>query len=326
MPTLAHHGGDAVLRKVCLPAGDVGRSPCEPLIVARHRTIDSHTRISLRALFNGDGRNSTDAGLPGTTMNGWVFRQVSNWRCFRFHFRLTNRWPREYLNEIELRLRVVVHARYRQLNRSLYLRHSPAGICSVTRTHFVRDRRDPHFAVSVPSSRVHRSREMTSFNTKSTASSSGSGLTTGVDDDRRGVDHDDNLREITRNLNQSLIAGMAEGVCLQMANGEIAAINAAATRILGLDAEQIVGRANEGPLRGAVREDGSPFPEHLDPSKVTLRTGKPQTDVVMGIAGATGGLTWISVNSQPLTADGESSPYAVLTVPRGFETSPTESE
>jgi len=134
------------------------------------------------------------------------------------------------------------------------------------------------------------------------------------------------MREITRNLNQSLIAGMAEGVCLQMANGEIAAINAAATRILGLDAEQIVGRANEGPLRGAVREDGSPFPEHLDPSKVTLRTGKPQTDVVMGIAGATGGLTWISVNSQPLTADGESSPYAVLTVPRGFETSPTESE
>src|SRR5450631_2884996 len=307
MPTLAHHGGDAVLRKVCLPAGDVGRSPCEPLIVARHRTIESHTGISLRALSNGDGRNSTDAGLPGTTMNGWFFRQVSNWRCFRFHFRLTNRWPREYLNEIELRLRVVVHARYRQLNRSLYLRHSPAGICSVTRTHFVRDRRDPHFAVSVPSSRVHRSREMTSFNTKSTASSSGSGLTTGVDDDRRGVDHDDNMREITRNLNQSLIA-------------------AAATRILGLDAEQIVGRANEGPLRGAVREDGSPFPEHLDPSKVTLRTGKPQTDVVMGIAGATGGLTWISVNSQPLTADGESSPYAVLTVPRGFETSPTESE
>jgi PAS domain S-box-containing protein len=133
----------------------------------------------------------------------------------------------------------------------------------------------------------------------------------GVNRNPEGMSND--FTPATETLNRSLIASMAEGMCLQMANGEIAALNPAAARILGLDAEQIVGRIHDGPPWGAVCEDGSPFPAQLDPSKVALRTGRMQSNVVMGITGASGSLTWISVNSQPLTVDGESSPYAVLT-------------
>jgi hypothetical protein len=39
-----------------------------------------------------------------------------------------------------------------------------------------------------------------------------------------------NFTPATETLNQSLIASMAEGMCLQMANGEIAALNPAAAR------------------------------------------------------------------------------------------------
>ena len=46
---------------------------------------------------------------------------------------------------------------------------------------------------------------------------------------------------------------------------------------------------------------------------VTLRTGEPQHDVVMGIRRPDGALVWISVNSQPLVSEGETRPHAVVT-------------
>jgi hypothetical protein len=89
MPAIAHHGGNADLWEVCLPAGDIGRSPCKPRIIAHDRTVESHAGIG-------------------------------QWRSFRLHVRRANGWPREDLNEIDLRLRVVSHAGYRQLSREQY--------------------------------------------------------------------------------------------------------------------------------------------------------------------------------------------------------------
>jgi PAS domain S-box-containing protein len=114
-------------------------------------------------------------------------------------------------------------------------------------------------------------------------------------------------------LNRSVVTAMAEGMCLQTANGEITAVNPAAARIEGRSPEQMLGRTSDGPQWGATYEDGSPFPGELHPSMVTLRTGEPQTDVVMGIHKPDGTLAWISINSQPLIVDGESTPYAVVT-------------
>jgi PAS domain S-box-containing protein len=112
---------------------------------------------------------------------------------------------------------------------------------------------------------------------------------------------------------RSLVTAMAEGICVQTADGAVVAVNPAAERIQGRSSEQMLGRTGVDPQWGAIYEDGRPFPGELHPAMVTLRTGEPQKDVVMGIHRPDGTLAWISINSQPLIADGESVPYAVVT-------------
>jgi PAS domain-containing protein len=66
-----------------------------------------------------------------------------------------------------------------------------------------------------------------------------------------------------------------------------------------------MGRTALDPRWRAIHEDGSPFPGETFPVAVTLRTGRPCSNVVMGVYKPDGGLTWISINSQPLLdADG----------------------
>ncbi|HEY9604687.1 MAG TPA: PAS domain S-box protein [Allocoleopsis sp.] len=112
---------------------------------------------------------------------------------------------------------------------------------------------------------------------------------------------------------RSLIAVMAEGIVLQQADGAIVACNASAERILGLTAQEMMGRTSVDPRWQSIHEDGSPFLGEDHPSMVTLHTGKPQSDVVMGIHKSDGTLTWILVNSQPLFRPGETQPNAVVT-------------
>ena len=114
-------------------------------------------------------------------------------------------------------------------------------------------------------------------------------------------------------LNRTLVGSMAEGMYLVLASGKIATVNQAATRILGRGADDLIGKTHEIVEWGALSEEGNPLSDELDPLKVTFRTGKPQADIVMQIGGETGETTWISLNTQPLIADGESSPHAVLT-------------
>ncbi len=104
---------------------------------------------------------------------------------------------------------------------------------------------------------------------------------------------------------RSVIAAMQDGIALLDADGSIRECNAAAERILGLSAEQMMGRTPHDPRWRAIHEDGSPFPGETHPPMITLRTGQPCTDVVMGVHKPDGTLTWITINSQPLfEADG----------------------
>jgi PAS domain S-box-containing protein len=93
---------------------------------------------------------------------------------------------------------------------------------------------------------------------------------------------------------------MQGGVVLLDADGGIRACNTSAERILGLSADQITGRTALDPRWHAIHEDGSPFPAETFPVVVTLRTGEPCSNVVMGVYKPNGELTWISINSQPL--------------------------
>ena len=113
-------------------------------------------------------------------------------------------------------------------------------------------------------------------------------------------------------FSQSVIAAMAEGVILQTADGRVQACNASAERILGLTAEQMIGRTPLDPLWQPIHEDGSLFSDDAHPAIITLRTGEPQSNVIMGVQRPDGRLAWVSVNTQPINQAGSSVPEAVV--------------
>ncbi len=122
------------------------------------------------------------------------------------------------------------------------------------------------------------------------------------------------LRESDMRL-RSIFAAMDEGVVFQNKNGEIITANPAAEKILGINAAKLIGKttvdsAQDGKI---IHENGSVFLGAFHPAIITLRTGKPQTNVVMGIHKSEGALTWISINSQPLMLSNDAEPYAVVT-------------
>jgi PAS domain S-box-containing protein len=112
---------------------------------------------------------------------------------------------------------------------------------------------------------------------------------------------------------RSVVSALSEGVVLQAKDGTIQASNEAAARILGLTPEQMMGRKSIDPRWRAIHEDGTPFPGETHPAMVTLRTGEPQSNVIMGVHHPDDTLVWISINSHPLTRPGETQPYAVVT-------------
>ncbi len=111
---------------------------------------------------------------------------------------------------------------------------------------------------------------------------------------------------------RAIVDAMAEGIVLQAADGSIEACNARAEEVLGLTRDQMAGVSSIDPRWQAIHEDGSPFPGNTHPAMVTLATGKPCSDVIMGVHKPDGALTWISVDSQPLFQPGEPKPYAVV--------------
>ncbi|HEX2644516.1 MAG TPA: EAL domain-containing protein [Thermoanaerobaculia bacterium] len=127
---------------------------------------------------------------------------------------------------------------------------------------------------------------------------------------------DAELRE-SEARHRSVLAALAEGVVLQYADGSIGACNESACRILGLTQDQIMGRTSLDPRWQAVHEDGSPFPGEDHPAMVTLRTGEPLAEVIMGIRRPDREQVWISINTQPLFREGqerdwEDPPFAVV--------------
>lgn len=112
---------------------------------------------------------------------------------------------------------------------------------------------------------------------------------------------------------RGLFNAMAEGVVVQAADGRIVSVNPAAERIQGRSAAQMMGLTSDAEEWQAVREDGSPFPGEEHPAMVTLRTGLPQSEVVMGLSRPDGEQRWISINSQPLRLPDDAAPRAVLT-------------
>ncbi len=132
------------------------------------------------------------------------------------------------------------------------------------------------------------------------------------------------LRDVTRErLTESLLGegdarlravvdGLIEGVVMQDAGGRVYACNPRAEALLGLTADQMMGRTSMDPNWRAVRGDGSPFPGAEHPAVLALRSGTPVLNTLMGVHTPDGTLRWIEINANPLFRPGEAAPHAVV--------------
>lgn len=121
---------------------------------------------------------------------------------------------------------------------------------------------------------------------------------------------DQELQESKEQLH-TLFDGMQEGALLQDRSGAILTANNAACSILGLTLSQLAGKSSMVPDWHCIHEDGSPFPGDDHPSMMSVRTGKPLTNVIMGIHKTATALTWVSVNARPLFKPGSTEAYGV---------------
>lgn len=126
-----------------------------------------------------------------------------------------------------------------------------------------------------------------------------------------------------------VLEAMTDGIILQEASGKVLACNHRAQEILGLSKREIfqyipgsinpqVEKKKSGflllnPDMEAIGEDGCPFPIEQNPLQLTLATGLPQENVIIGLKSRGKLIKWILVNSQPFFKYLISKPYAVLT-------------
>jgi len=114
---------------------------------------------------------------------------------------------------------------------------------------------------------------------------------------------------------RSVVAALEEGIVVQDRAGRITAMNSSAEHIFGFSFADIEDHVGLDPRLHATYEDGKFFPDDEYPAVVVLRTGVPESHVIMGFqrsGDSAASVTWVSVNAQPLFNPGESTPYAVV--------------
>jgi PAS domain S-box-containing protein len=96
---------------------------------------------------------------------------------------------------------------------------------------------------------------------------------------------------------RAVVDSANEGMLIYDRSLNIIAGNRAAERIVGLPLAQLIGKPGFTSLLPCVRADGTPLPEAERPTRATVRSGKAQTDLRIGIQRAGGEVTWLSVNT-----------------------------
>jgi PAS domain S-box-containing protein len=109
-----------------------------------------------------------------------------------------------------------------------------------------------------------------------------------------------------------LMNTLPQGVMMINTDGKIEACNKRGAEILGLTEDEALGRVIASPAWKAIKADGSVFPLTEFPAVVSLQTGFPQRNVIMGIQQPDDTLVWLSVNSEALLRPGEFEPYAAV--------------
>lgn len=106
--------------------------------------------------------------------------------------------------------------------------------------------------------------------------------------------------KISEERYRSLFDALGEGAVLVNKEGTVIAVNRCAEKIFEIDTNKMVSMNVFVEDYSYIHEDGSPFPPETHPSIITLRTGQPYKDVVIGIQKPNGKLSWISLNTEPI--------------------------
>ena len=109
-----------------------------------------------------------------------------------------------------------------------------------------------------------------------------------------------------------LMDTLPEGVMLIDADGRIEACNKRGAGILGLTGDTVLGQVLASPSWKAIKTDGTVFPLAEFPPVVSLQTGFPQRNVIIGMHQPNGNLVWLSVNTEALIQPGAFEPYGVV--------------
>ncbi len=106
---------------------------------------------------------------------------------------------------------------------------------------------------------------------------------------------------------------MNDGLVLQDQTGAIVKFNPAALAVLRLTEDELLGRKSTDSMWQAIREDSSSFPGEDHPASISLRTGKSQRNVIMGVKAKFESPSWISINSEPIFGPNSNVPTHVVT-------------
>ena len=127
------------------------------------------------------------------------------------------------------------------------------------------------------------------------------------------------LREMVDALAESeartrgMVNAMDEGMLLTDTRGRMIAWNPSALRILGIE-ETDAEASLQAIARRLTDERGDTLGVERLPSRVTIRTGEPMRDVVLGVPFENGEHIWLSENTHPLYRAPGEPPYAAFAV------------
>lgn len=110
---------------------------------------------------------------------------------------------------------------------------------------------------------------------------------------------------------QTIFEVMADGVAVHDPTGAIIQCNPAAERILGLSADEILGREARDPMWRLIDTSRQPLPPDLIPSEITRRTGRSVRGMVLGVQVSGGSIRWLSINTEPICVIDQPHPYVV---------------
>jgi diguanylate cyclase (GGDEF)-like protein/PAS domain S-box-containing protein len=119
------------------------------------------------------------------------------------------------------------------------------------------------------------------------------------------------LRE-SEERHRAVIASLHDGILLKARDGRTLAHNAAAERILGVDASALMAHVGFEPPFEVVDEEGEPFTRERWPLAATLESGTSTSNIVVGFVRRDGARAWALLNSHPLFTPDDEAPHAVV--------------